>query len=51
MVSVVIEMKAFKEAIKIIEDKVELHNKLYNDNLTSDIVFVNEKTVALNYPL
>lgn len=43
----IISISQLKQAIELLEKMVELHNQMYDDTITSGIVFTDEKTIAL----
>lgn len=44
-------LEALKETIEKYENQLEEHNASYGDNANTSIYFVDEKTIAQNYPL
>ncbi len=49
MTTGVMTIEQLEKSIELIKQMAENHNAMHGDNITADIVFMSEKTIALRY--
>lgn len=49
MTTGIMTIEQLEKSIEIVKEMVSNHNQVHGDNITADIVFMSEKSIALRY--